>query len=286
MSLAPGFHALPAAQYHADEIADSPSLSNSVAQVILRESPRKASFIHPRLNPDYREKQEDKFDIGSASHSLFLEGDDCMVVVAADDWRTKVAQEQRAEARRSGKIPVLGYQADKVRAMVKAARDFVAQSEIAEFWNAPDAKSEVTAVWKEGSVWLRARMDRFSHARKFIGDYKSTADASPEPFSRLLVRMGYHIQDAFYRRACRANGIPDPRFVFLVQSTEQPHECSLHGCDPALQQIADYDVERAIGIWRDCMTRKEWPSYDKRIHWAMPSTWMIQEHEMRLLEAA
>jgi hypothetical protein len=70
--------------------------------------------------------------------------------------------------------------------------------------------------------------------------------------------------------------------VFLAQSCEPPYECSLHGCDPALQEIADAEVERAIELWRECMTTKNWPSHGGRIHWALPPNYMMKEYEERL----
>lgn len=283
--MTPGFHALPAEQYHADRLTDSPSLSNSIAQILLRESPRKAWFSHPRLNPDYREEHEDKFDMGTACHAMLLENNPAaLVVVEANDWRKKEAQEQRDSARAAGKTPILARHFAAVQKMVNAATTFLAQSEISEYWF--DAESEVTGLCQERGVWLRCRYDKITKDRRVQIDYKSTVDASPDGFSRQLVRMGYHLQDSFYRRISRILGVPKPEFVFVAQSVEPPYECSLHACDPALQQIADAEVERAIGIWRDCMTRKEWPSYDKRIHWAMPTTWMIQDHESRMQEAA
>jgi hypothetical protein len=144
----------------------------------------------------------------------------------------------------------------------------------------------VTGVCLEQGIWMRCRFDRITRNRRFLMDYKSTEDSSPESFSRLLVRMGYHLQDAFYRRVARNLGIVGPRFAFLAQSVNPPYECSLHACDEALREIADAEVERAIQLWRQCMQTKDWPSHGGRIHWAMPTNWMIQEHEMRLQEAA
>jgi hypothetical protein len=279
VSLTPGFHALPATEYFADPCAQ-PSLSASIAKILLQESPRKAWFSHPRLNKDYREEHDAKFDIGTAAHSLLLEGDDVMRVIEADDWRTKAAKEQRAESRAMGKLPVLAHQAAGVRAMVGAARKFLSECEITEYWN--EADSEVTVIWQEGSVWLRSRLDRLARNHRCVMDYKSTTDVSPDGFGRQITRMGYHIQEAFYRRAVRSQVQRDPSFVFLAQSVEAPYECSLHGCDPALQQIADAEVDRAVQLWRVCLTTNKWSSYGPRIHWAMPTNWMIQEHEMRL----
>lgn len=283
--MTPGFHlGIPSERYHADP-ADQPSLSSSLAKILTSESPRKAWYSHPRLNPDHRDKHEAKFDLGTAAHALLLENDRSkLVLVNADDWRTKAAKEQRDAANAIGKTAILERHYDALAKMVDIALAFIAESEIADYWH--EADSEVTGIAQDAGATLRCRYDRLTRDRLLSMDYKSTEDVSPDGFGRQIIRMGYHFQDAFYRRVARLNGIPDQKFVFLAQSVEEPHECTLHGCDPAMQEIADAEVQRAINLWRECMTKKKWPSYPTRIHWVMPSSWMMQEHEMRLQEAA
>lgn len=282
--MTPGFYKMPAEEYHADPCPDA-SLSSSIAKVLLDESPRKAWHSHPKLNKDFKDEHDEKFDIGTAAHAMLLEDDRSrIVVVQADDWRTKAAKEQREAARAAGKTALLERHFDATLAMVVAAREFVAKSEVSELWK--NSESELTGIVRDGTVWLRARFDRITRDRRIILDYKSTENASPEKFSILLVRLGYHIQEAFYRRVATLLGVSAPQFVFLAQSVEAPHECSLHGCDPALQEIADAEVLRAIALWRQCLAKDSWPSYGGRVHWAMPTTWMMQRHEERLQEAA
>lgn len=280
----PGIHlGVTAANYHAD-CSEHPSLSSSIAQILLNESPRKAWFSHPRLNPHYVERHDDKFDMGLCSHAMLLEKDASNIVIAPfDDWRKKEAQEIRKSARAVGKTALLERHYDSVRKMVDTALAFIETTEIAEEWHA--AESEVTAIWTEGEakpVYLRCRPDKLSRARRFIFDYKSTTDASPEAFSRQIVRMGYHVQDAFYRRGITSLTGEPAQFIFLAQSVEPPYECSLHGCDPALSEIADAEVERGVELWRACMKSGVWPSHDTRIHWATAPTYLLTEHEMRL----
>lgn len=274
--------------------APQASLSSSVAQVLLSESPLKARFSHPRLNLNFVQKHDSKYDIGTSAHAVVLEQDASKILVIdpADypskaggipsGWTNNAIRAARDNAYGAGKTPLLKTNYDDVRRMADAALEFIAESAIAEFWDEEDAKSEVTGIWQEGGIWLRCRWDRLSIAKRFIGDYKSTTDVSPDVFSRQIVRMGYHIQDAFYRRGAKALGIVNPRFVFLAQSCEEPYECTLHDCHPALQEIADAEVERAIGLWRRCIMDGEWPSYSGDVHSAMPTAYMMQEHEMRL----
>ncbi len=291
VSLGQGFHIIPAAQYHMDP-APQPSLSNSIAQILLRESPRKAWHSHPRLNPNYREAHDSKFDLGTCAHAVLLENDASKIVVidpeqypskegkAPAGWTNNAIRAARDNAYGAGKTPLLKCHYADVKAMVDAALAYIAESKIKDAWH--DAESEVTGIWSEQGVWLRCRFDRLTRDRSYIIDYKSTTDASPDGFSRQIPRMGYHIQDAFYRRCLRALGYPSPRFVFLPQECEPPYDCSLAGCSEALQQIADAEVERAIRLWRECVSSGTWPGYPKYICYAEPTSYMIQEHEMRL----
>lgn len=281
-----GFHNITMAEYLADKLHEQPSLSSSVASILLRESPLKAWYSHPRLNPAYRDQHDDKFDLGTVAHSVLLENDESkLVIVEADDWRTKDSKAAREAARAAGKVALLAKHAASVREMVKAARTFLAESEVAQDWQ--DAESEVTGLAKDEGVILRVRLDRITLDRKVIFDYKTTGDVSPDGFGRQLVRMGYNWQEAFYRHVVGLlTGQEDTKFVFLAQSVEPPYECTLHACDPALQEISEFDIGAAISLWRECLTKNQWPSYEKRVHWAMPTTYQMTMHEQRLQEAA
>lgn len=278
--MSPGYHVMPAEKYHADPCV-VPSLNNGVAQILLRQSALSAWYAHPKLNPEYREKQDEKFDLGRHAHAVVLEGtEERLAVVEANDWRTKAAQEAREAARSAGKVPLLARHVEAVRRMAAAAQAFIKESEIADYWD--DAESELVGISMEDGVHLRCRFDRIARNRRIILDYKTTEDVSPETFSRQITRMGYHFQEAFYRRIARNLGAVGPRFFFLAQSVEPPHECSLHGCHESLQEVADAEVEQAIHLWRVHTKSKQWPSYGGRVHYAIPTTWQLQQHEMRL----
>jgi hypothetical protein len=280
-----GFHKISAADYHADKLADQPTLSSSIAKIILKESALKAWHAHPRLNPAFKEEHDDKFDLGTCAHQFLLENDASrVVVVEANDWRTNKAKEEREAARAAGKTALLASHYADVRQMVDAAHAFLADCEISADWK--NGESEVTGLVEDDGVMLKAKFDRITRDRKVIIDYKSTGSAAPDIFGMQIARLGYHWQEAFYRRVANLLGAQRPIFVFMAQSVEPPYECSLHGCDPAMQEIADADVKHAIALWRDCMARNKWPSYGGRIYWTMPTSWQMSAHEQRLQEAA
>lgn len=265
---------MPAAEYHADP-APEPSLSSGLAKVILAKSERAAFLSHPRLNPRARVGQS-RFDIGTSAHAMLLEDDASnIVLVEADDWRTKEAKAARDEAHAAGKTALLASDFADVSEMVGVARAFVAQSEIADAWR--DGASEQTVVWEEDGVWLRSRNDRLANAFDVITDYKTTESAAPEDFTRTIANLGYHISDAFYRRGIRALGHPDPKFIFLAQETTAPYDCALYGCDPLMREIGEAQVEAAINKWRACMKAGKWEGYGSRVMWASAPGWLQQQ---------
>lgn len=274
--------AMPAEQYHADP-CDVPSLSNSVAHILIAQSPLHAWMAHPRLNPNYRPDESSRFDLGSAAHALLLEGNAAKIcVIDAADWRTKAAKEQREEARANGLLPVLKKHDYAMRAMVKAARDFLASSELAGILD--DGEPELTVTWQEGETRLRSRLDWLTTDRAVILDYKTCANAEPNAFIRNMGAMGYDMQDAFYTRGMEAHG-EKPIFVFLAQEIEPPYACSLISLSNMFLEVANAKVDRAIKTWADCMASGHWPAYPRQVCYAEPPNWMMREHEETSLDA-
>jgi len=280
--VSPGIYTMSAAEYHADPCV-APSLSSSIARILVTQSPLHAWTAHPKLNPNYQSEEKEAFDIGSAAHALLLEGQDRMVVVKANDWRTKAAQEARDAARAEGKHPVLEARYQDVQAMRDVAIRAIAECSDLGGLTLADGKAEQVIVWQDGDIWCRARLDWIANDRSIILDYKSTEDATPGAFSRQIARMGYHIQDEFYSRGVREIPSGSPTFIFLAQETTAPYACSFHACAPSLRAIAEQQVEYAIRKWSDCLRENRWPGHDQRIHYAEATAWQLSEQEERTI---
>lgn len=269
-----GIYDLPADRYHADP-CPTPSLSSSIAKILLDQSPQHAWHAHPRLNPAFEREHDTKFDIGTAAHQLLLERrHDGIVIVNADDWRTKAAKEAREAAWANGQTPMLAYQYDKANLMVAAAQQFVATTELSGIFELGVA--EQTVIWQEGDIWCRCRPDlRWLHGvgLHIVLDYKTTECAEQETFIRQIGRMRYHIQAEFYTRGVKTVTESEPVFVFLAQETSAPYACSLVGLSNAYRAIGQQKVERAIGLWKHCLSTQDWPSYSTRIAYAEPPAW-------------
>lgn len=291
MSLQPGIHSIPMAEYLADP-CERPSLTASVANCLLTRSPAHARMMHPRLYPGFERDDESRFDLGSAAHALLLEGDASAIeFIAANDWRTNAAKEARDAARAAGKLPVLNKYEGSLRKMVEVAKEAIAQSEFAGIWQ--HGRPEQTIIWQEDGVTCRCRPDFMRKDRTILLDYKTSESAEPGFFIRQIPRIGYDVSAAFYLRGVEALGQYEgatqdeaghryPVYVFLAQEIEPPFACSLVALGEAYKAIADAKVEKAIALWRDCLKRDRWPAYDLRLHYAEPTSWQLAEFEAEM----
>jgi PDDEXK-like domain of unknown function (DUF3799) len=276
MTLQSGIHSLPAAQYHADPCPE-PSLSNSIANILLTQSPLHARLAHPRLNPNYQPEESSRFDLGSAAHMMLLERrTDQIVIVNADDWRTKAAKEARDLARANGQTPVLTRHYDLMNEMAAAAYGFIATTELNGIFELGHA--EQTVIWQEGATWCRARPDllltREQHAHHHVVlDYKTTENAEPEAFIRQIGRMSHDLQAEWYVRGVKSVTGQEPVFVFLAQETSPPYACSLVSLANAYRAVGQSKVSHALTLWMACTQSNKWPSYSTRIHYAEPPAW-------------
>lgn len=281
MITAPGIYEVSSDAYHAD-CAPMPSLSSSVASILLNQSPWHAWLAHAKLNPNYQPDFDSRFDLGSAAHALLLENDGTKIcVIEAADFRTKDAKAKRDEARANGLHPVLAKHNFILTKMVNAAREFIETTELKGVFNV--GHPEQTIVWQEADVWCRARLDWLTNDGGLILEYKSTESAQPDQFIRQIGRMGYAEQAEFYRRGLKAiNAVADANHVILAQEISAPFACSLVSLDNAYREVAQRRIEEAIAIWRRCMKAGSWPGYDPRIHYAAPSAWQVAEVEAAL----
>lgn len=260
----PGIYEISAEEYHADPVGPAPSLSSSLARTLLAYSPAHARFAHPRLNPDFRREEDEKFDLGSAAHSYILEGESGFAIIDQKDWRTKAAQEARDAARAEGKIPLLAHRWADVQAMAEAA-----ERQLAAFEDTPrpftGGKPEETLVWREGPVWCRARLDWLHSDHRTIDDLKTSAmSANPDAWGRTLWSSGYDVQTAFYIRGVKAVFGGQPSMRLIVLENTAPYGLSVLSLDPAGLELAERKVRRAINLWRACLEVDRWPCYPTR----------------------
>jgi hypothetical protein len=270
-----------ASDYHADEVLGEfngpmppPSLSASTINTLLTMSPAHARAGHPRLNPNYERKTEEKFDVGTVCHSLLLEGESAVEIVDAPDWRTKWAQESRQVARDHGRIPLLGHHYDSVKGMVAAVTEQIAQLDVDPL-PLTAGKPEQTMVWEEQGVLCRARIDWLHDDLAAIDDLKTTSrSANPEAWTRTMFGIGCDVQAAFYLRGLqKVTGRSDIQWRWLVVETQPPYALSVVSPGPAVLELANMKIDAALATWKECLATDTWPAYPKQVCWAELPAW-------------
>jgi hypothetical protein len=275
----PGIYPDMAAEaYHADE--DGPSLSASIAHILDTRSPLHAWTAQPKLNPDYERETEPKFDLGTCVHALFLQGIDVAHVGHYDNWRSNDAKAFAAEARMDGRIPLLAKDYERVQAMHAAMTKKITEYDVdPPLFTA--GREEVTLVWHEDDVTCRARIDWLTDDHSVIEDVKSTSrSAEHAAFARRIPDLGYDLKAAFYLRGLKALTGVDATFRWTVIETQPPYELSVVTPGPDVLALGEAKVERALRIWRECLSTGRWPGYERRLAVAELPGW----EETRFLE--
>jgi hypothetical protein len=268
----PGVYDLTHHAYHAD-----PALSSTGARRLLEEFDGcPALFRYEQDNP---RAPSDAFDVGQAAHEELLGIGPGVVVVEAEDWRTKKAQEARADAHLDGKPAVLRKTYDGVVAMRKALeRDPIVRALLDRHIGTPEqsifTRDPVTGVM------LRARLDwgplaDDTRKRPLLVDYKTADSASPDAFRRAVERYGYHVQGDWYLRRAQHAGLigDDAKFLFIVQEKKPPYIVQVCELDSMAMRIGAILGRRAIDSYARCLERNEWPGYTDDVALVVLSKW-------------
>lgn len=254
--------------YRADTFRDVPTLSSTLARIILTRSPRHAWAEHPRLNPEWRPTDSTAFDIGRAAHRAVLGFGDEYVPIPEDllDVRggatTKAARAFIEEIRAAGATPLKPAEWEAVERMATAVGERLALMGI----HFDPARSEITALAEVDGVWCRAMVDNAPKAGALY-DLKTCEDASPDALVRSVLRYGYDVQAAHYLDTWEAATGEQRRFRFVFVEKKPPHEISVvELCDDPddegdWMETARSKAREARRRWKRCLETGEWPGY-------------------------
>jgi hypothetical protein len=275
--LTTGLHIIDEGEYHADP-APAPSLSSTLAKLILDRSPLHAWTASPRLNPAWEPVNSDVFDVGRAAHRAVLgQGGDYVaypeeILGANGAASTKAAKEWAEHQRSLGRTPLKQDQVDAVEAMAAATRAHLATCGI----TLDPRRSELTAIAEIDGTFCRARIDNAPDRpvmlpgigpRKVLIDFKSCEVATPEACRRAVESYGYDTQKQHYVETWKAATDEDRAFLFVFTEKTAPHgTCILwlldepgHSAD-WLEDARD-KVRAARRTWRECLDANQWPGY-------------------------
>jgi hypothetical protein len=258
------FRGVSPADYHADPAPD-PSLTQSIAKILLDQSPKHAWTAHPRLNPDFEEDNDKKFDLGNVAHALILGRGKDFEILPFDDYRTKAAQQARDAAHESGKVSILDEQFRRASDMVEEAWQQLSKHEDHDAFQVLYRSKETMIAWQEDGIWFRALVDCISDDLCTVDDYKTTGmSVAPHVIGLRAESAGWHIQAAFIERGL---DVLDPvnigkrKFRFIAQETAPPHALTVMHMDEHWMTMGHKQVDIAAAIWRRCIKGDSWPGY-------------------------
>jgi hypothetical protein len=245
-------------EYHADPCA-GPSLSHSIAHTLVTESPRHAWLEHPKLGGVKRVATK-AMDEGSILHRMLLgEGAD-FDLITADNFRTKVAQEQRDASVAAGRIPLLMKDFDKLSTACNRIRENAAGQGF-PFGGLSEVSIEFTERADKGEILCRCRIDQVRTGH-LLYDVKRVRSANPKDLSRLIVEFGYDIQWAAYTHGyeeLNGDAVGRSDMVFLFCEVEPPYEVVPARLDGALREIGMRRWTKAVRLWEQLLNEGSWP---------------------------
>lgn len=263
----PGIYTeFPTDAYFADPTPD-PSLTQSIAKTLLNQSPRHAWFNSPRLNPNYKEPDEKKFDLGSAAHKHLIGRGTDLGTIDADDYRTKAAQQAREAIIAAGMQPILAWQNERAVEMVQAIRRQLKAAGHSEAFC--DGDGEVMVAWRDGDIWCRTLIDWLPRDKRIVWDLKTTtASAAPHALPMKMAQEGWAVQAAMHERGLN---LFDPdnagrrKHRFVCVECEEPYALTITEIPESAMTMGRKMLEMAMYIWRDCILHDRWPGYPKEI---------------------
>jgi len=283
--LKPGFYTrIPHATYH-DDPCERPSLSASIASVVVGQSPAHAYLAHPRLGGE-KWQPTNEMNHGSLCHELMLKSGREIAIATSEetgeefqDWRKKEAQAFKVAAEARGAIPTLRCKHDAAQETVTNVTERLRLDYGIEL----DGHSECVVVWVEladdgTEVLCRAQMDHWRPATAMVYDLKFGEDAHPDTCRNKLVPMGYAIQREAYLRAIGAT-FPDlvgkAQFEFLFCEVGKPYAVTAMPLGGSMEEVGRLRWRRAVNLWARCLREERWPAYGRRHAEARP--WELQD---------
>jgi hypothetical protein len=252
-----------------------PSLTQSIAKLMLEQSPLHAWAEHPRLGKALDEDaDEEKYNkakaIGSAAHTILLGRGKLIAIGKFDSWRSKEAIAFKTKALSEGATPILEEHHGAALLVAERAREQLDKAGWKDAFR--DGDGELVLAWTEGEgedrIWLRTMIDWATPDLCALYDLKTSAGSfAPQGLGFKIDDDGWDVQAAMHERGLAVldkhnAGRRTFRFAALEQSSPfalVPVQLSEHHLALGRRKLAV-----AINLWRQCMKAKQWPGYGEK----------------------
>lgn len=263
---------VPVEDYFADP-CPTPSLTQSLAKILIERSPAHAAAEHPRLSPQEPEDGDDEVEkyvpakvIGDAAHAFLIGRGKQIAIGEFDSWRSKDAKAFRADAIAAGKSVILDKHMTQVTRLVERTREQLDAAGIRDVFR--EGHGEVVIAWQEDGLWFRSLID-WMVSPTAIYDFKTSAlSCAPHAVGTMMANAGWDIQAAMIERGLDVldrDGRGRRRFVFIAQEQEPPYALTPCELTESVLTIGRKKLAFAIDRWRACWASGEWPAYPAEI---------------------
>lgn len=243
-------------------MSDQPDirLSPSAAKILIQRTPLHAWSFH-RLGGGLKSVDTTATIRGRLlDRMLFGVGPD-LVVIDADDFRTKAAKEARDNALAAGNVPILRDDIEGKQRIIDAWREQLAHKGITL-----DGESQKKIDWFSDGCPCRGYLDHFIAGTgvAVFYDLKTCDDASAEAARRALIYNGGDIQHAAYTEAIETTL---PRFagsvrgLFIFAEVEPPYAVHIVEPSGSMRALGRAKWQRAKIEWARCLKLNRWPGY-------------------------
>lgn len=250
-----------------------PSLTQSIAKVLIDQSPLHAKTEHPRLTPPTEADEDEKYvaaqAIGNAAHKMLIGRGKQIAAAPWNNWRTKEASAFRAEQTKAGKTPVLERHVAEAYAMTLAARMQLINAGWDDCFSEGKGHGEVVLAWQEDGIWLRTMIDWLSVDKLLAYDLKTGGVSfAPHDLPRKMVTDGWDVQAAMHERALNAL---DPKnagrrkFRFVGLENYLPYALVPVEMTETWLTMGRKKLDFAITQWRRCIETGIWQGYGAEI---------------------
>jgi len=280
--------------YFADP-CPAPSLTQSLAKLLIARSPLHAKCAHPRLRDTVVEVEPESYEkakaIGNAVHRLMIGRGKDLVIADFDSWRSKDAKSERDDAVAAGMVPILRHHFDVATAMVAAGREQLEHGGYGDAFDIGLGQGEVCVAWEEDGFWFRTLIDWLPDNRAMAWDYKTTEmSVAPHSIGCMMVDAGWDIQAAMHERGLRhfdvgLHQVAQRNFRFVAQEQEEPYALIVAELPDEVMDLGRRKLQYAVDLWRRSMSTGLWPGYSLDLQhptypaWA-ESAWLNREiHE-------
>lgn len=225
-------------------------------------------FRHHMDNPEDECEKSPALIFGSACHKWILEPKeftDEYVLAPNIDRRTKAGKEEWAafEVENAGKTIISEKDFDLMNDMSNALMSHALANRMVH-----EGQHEVPYFWTDPETGEKCKckadiVGRDADGRYVVVDYKTARDAQTEPFVRIMVRLGYHVQAAMYTEGLShaLNLDYRPEFYFVVQEKDAPYAVNVVHVDETVMRFGDSEYHKLLQQYHDCNEMGDWPGY-------------------------